>query len=187
MINDLALFMKATLLRTRIFEFAKKHVFNRVSMRFFNGRFRNSEIDDFNHLLVLFIGYDQKIVRRNVSVNHAFLMGKLKPQRRLTHDADRFVHRNLPIAIDPFQNTFAFYQFQNHEKSVFLFERAELVELNQVGMAEFGKKLRFANKAIHEGGLFGESGADEFDCALFVQIHVSRFIYSPHSPPANDV
>ena len=124
---------------------------------------------------------EQQVLRLDVPVDHAVLVGVLEGLRRLARDPERIVQRELPLAAQPVAEALALDV--GHGEPELARGLAGVVDRQDVGMLEPGGELDLALEALGaERG--GELGVQDLERDRAVVLQVLREVDRGHAPTA---
>ena len=116
---------------------------------FSRGRLRQAEVEDLDRLLVP-LAVQNQVVRLEVAVDKSFLMGVLKPERRLVDEEAGMGHRHRPLGLDQLGQVATLHVF--HRKQETLAELGGVVGGDDVRVAEPGDGLDLTFEAFERSG-----------------------------------
>ena len=129
--------------------------------------------------LHLAVGADEDVGRLDVAVGEAGLVGEAECGRDLARDLGRLLGGELAVGAQDLGERPALHVLHGDEVGAGVL--APVVDVDDVGMAQVGGRLRLAPKALDEVRVDGELGEQHLDRHLAVEQQVAREEHVGHA------
>ena len=126
---------------------------------------------------------EQNVLRLDVAVDDALVVGELQRVANLRHDGQRLARRNA-AGVEQLPQVHAVHEF--HEEIKQAVRPAEFVNRHDAGMIELRQRLGFAGEAFGKRGVVADAGRQNFQRDDAVQFLLPRLVNRAHAALADE-